>query len=234
MSWVIKKTVNFLSSLILTKSFKKGGVRAVYGASFSIQEAKTMGIIGASGSGKSTLLKLVMRLLSADSGEIYFEGKRIDLLSERQLKDFRKKTQIIFQDPYLSLDPRMKVNDILKEPFLISGEKRENGVREKILSLLDSVKLDARFLPRYPHELSGGECQRVAIARALSLGPRLLLCDEAVSSLDVVTKIQVLNLLLTLQKERGISLLFVSHDERAVRHMSDEVWSMKDGVLSRL
>ena len=218
----------------LTKSFKKGGVQAVREASFSIGETRTMGIIGASGSGKSTLLKLVMKLLAVDSGEIYFEGKRIDILTERQLKDFRGKAQIIFQDPYLSLDPRMKITDILKEPFLISGEKRQDFIREKISSLLDSVKLSGRFLPRYPHELSGGECQRVAIARALSLEPRLLLCDEAVSSLDVVTKIQVLNLLLTLQKERGISLLFVSHDERAVRHMSDEVWSMKEGVLSRL
>ena len=217
----------------LNKTFKKGGVRAVCGASFSLGEGKTLGIIGASGSGKSTLLKLLLRFLPADTGEIYFNEKRIDHLPERSLKDFRRNTQIIFQDPYLSLDPRMKILDILKEPFLISGEKSKNLIQEKIVSLLISVGLSGHFLSRYPHELSGGECQRVAIARAISLSPKLLLCDEAVSSLDVVTKIQVLNLLLSLQKERLLALIFVSHDERAVRHMSDEVWVMKDGVLSR-
>lgn len=214
----------------LTKSFKKGGVKAVSSASFSLEAGKTLGIIGASGCGKSTLLKIILRLLPSDSGEIYFEDKRIDGLPEKKLKDFRQKTQIIFQDPYLSLDPRMKVADILKEPFFISKEKKE-GLDERIKALLDSVGLPVRFLTRYPHELSGGECQRVAIARAVSRGPRLLLCDEAVSSLDVVNKIQILNLLLTFQKEKGTSLLFVSHDERAVRHMSDEVRVMSDGML---
>ena len=218
----------------LNKVFTKNGVKAVKGASFSLEKGKTLGIIGASGSGKSTLLKLVMKLVPIDSGEIYFEGNRIDHLPEKKLKDFRRKAQIIFQDPYLSLDPRMKVRDILREPFLISGRKEKAEIDEQIKILLDSVSLSQNFLLRYPHELSGGECQRVAIARAISLGPRLLLCDEAVSSLDVVTKIQILNLLLRLQKEQGISLLFVSHDQRAVRHMSDEVCAMKDGVLSRL
>ncbi len=217
----------------LAKSFKKGGVKALEEASFSLVSGRTLGIIGASGSGKSTLLKIILRLVPADSGEIYFEEKRIDNLSEKKLRDFRKKTQIIFQDPYLSLDPRMKVAQLLREPFMISGEdKKTQSVDEKIRALLDAVGLAERFLARFPHELSGGECQRVAIARSISLGPRLLLCDEAVSSLDAVTKIQILNLLLTLQKERAISLLFVSHDERAVRHMSDEVRVMKDGILS--
>ena len=216
----------------LTKSFKKGGVRAVQGATFSLEAGKTLGIIGASGSGKSTLLKLILKLEKLDQGEIYFEEKRIDCLPEKKLKDFRRKTQIIFQDPYLSLDPRMKVVDILKEPYLITGEKDRLLMDKKINGLLDSVGLSPHFLLRYPHELSGGECQRIAVARAISLGPSLLLCDEAVSSLDLMTKIQILNLLLTLQKERGISFLFVSHDERAVRHMSDEVWVMKEGVLS--
>ncbi len=215
----------------LVKSFKKGGVKAVSDASFSLEAGKTLGIIGASGCGKSTLLKIILRLLASDSGEIYFEDKRIDGLPEKKLKHFRQKTQIIFQDPYLSLDPRMKVAAILQEPFLISGEKNKELINKKIETLLGSVSLPARFLTRYPHELSGGECQRVAIARAVSLGPRLLLCDEAVSSLDVVNKIQILNLLLTFQKERGMSLLFVSHDERAVRHMSDQVRVMADGVL---
>ncbi len=216
----------------LSKQFKKGQVQAVRDASFALPAGKTLGIIGASGSGKSTLLKLTLRLLPCDSGEIYFDQKRIDRLPERELKDFRRRTQMIFQDPYQSLDPRMKISGILAEPFLIAGEKRKSFITEKIKNLLSSVNLSEKFLLRYPHELSGGECQRVAIARAVSLEPALLLCDEAVSSLDVVTKIQILNLLLSLQKERGISLLFVSHDERAVRHMSDEVRVMKEGILS--
>jgi len=215
----------------LTKTFKKNGVKAVREASFCVEEGKTLGIIGASGSGKSTLLKLILRLMRADQGEIYFEGERIDRLPEKKLKGFRSKSQIIFQDPYLSLDPRMKVAEILREPFLISGEKDANFIREKINSLLISVGLSVIFLARYPHELSGGECQRIAVARAISLNPKLLLCDEAVSSLDVVTKIQILNLLLALQKRLHLSLIFVSHDQRAVRHMSDEVRMMKDGHL---
>ena len=217
----------------LAKTFKPGGVKAVCEASFALEEGKTLGIIGASGSGKSTLLKLLLKLELADRGEIYFQGRRIDHLPEKNLKDFRRKTQIIFQDPYLSLDPRMKVSDSLSEPFLITGEKRSPRLRDKITGLLASVGLAEYFLARYPHELSGGECQRVAIARAISLEPRLLLCDEPVSSLDALTKIQILNLLLGLQKERGIGFIFVSHDRRAVRHMSDQVQVMVDGVLAR-
>ncbi len=216
----------------LTKYFKKDRVKAVDGVSLALAEGKTLGIIGASGSGKSTLLKLLVRLSPADGGEIYFEGQRVDRLPERRLKDFRKKVQIIFQNPAGSLDPRMKVESILSEPYRISGKKGKDEVRARIRESLAGVGLSDRFLGRYPHELSGGECQRVAIARALSLEPKLLLCDEAVSSLDVVTKIQILNLLVRLQKERGISLIFVSHDERAVRHMSDEVRVMKEGKLS--
>ena len=216
----------------LTKSFNHGAVKAVREASFFVEEGKTLGIVGASGSGKSTLLKLIMMLERADGGELFFEGKRIDRLREKDLKGFRRKTQMVFQDPCLSLDPRMKVSAVLREPFLIAGEKEDGRIDEKISGLLASVGLSGRFLPRRPHELSGGECQRIAIARALSLEPRLLLCDEAVSSLDVVAKIQILNLLLSLQKERRLALIFVSHDERAVRHMSDEVLVMKEGTLS--
>lgn len=214
----------------ISKSFKKGGVKAVSGASFSMEAGKTLGVVGASGCGKSTLLKLILRLLACDEGVIYFEGTRIDFLPENKLKDFRKKVQIVFQDPILSLDPRMKIVDSLREPFVLFGEPK-NSADQKIKELLDSVGLSERFLKRYPHELSGGECQRVAIARALSQKPKLLLCDEVVSSLDAVTKIQVLNLFLKLQKEQGLSLLFVSHDRRVVDHMSHEILVMKEGVL---
>ncbi len=216
----------------LAKSYRRGTVQALKEASFTLEEGKTLGIIGASGSGKSTLLRLLLRLEKADAGEILFEGARIDQAGEKALKIFRRQAQIIFQDPYLSLDPRMTVARILAEPYEIAGEGDRKRIREKSIELLGSAGLTDAFLTRYPHEISGGECQRVAIARALSLRPKLLLCDEAVSSLDAVTKIQILNLFLRLQKERGISLLFVSHDQKAVRHMSDEVRVMRDGRLS--
>lgn len=216
----------------LAKSYRRGAVKALQEASFSLEEKKTLGVIGASGSGKSTLLRILLRLEAPDAGEIRFEGTRIDRLPEKELRVFRRQAQIVFQDPYLSLDPRMKISATLAEPYLIAGEKAGVRIREKSEELLEAVGLSGAFMARYPHELSGGECQRVAIARAISMRPKLLLCDEAVSALDAVTKIQVLNLLLRLQKERGIGLVFVSHDERAVRHMSDEVRRMQGGRLS--
>ncbi len=219
----------FLEAKNLRKSFGDGRVRAVDGVSFSLGKGRTLGVMGESGSGKSTLAKLVLRLLPLDSGEIFFEGQRIDSLKEKGLKYFRKKVQVVFQDPYLSLDPRMTVREILAEPFLINGQRGRNSLNKKVSGLLTSVELPEAFVSRLPHELSGGECQRVAIARAISTDPELIICDEAVSALDLLVQAQILNLLLKLQNETGMSYIFISHDLRVVRHMSDEILVMKDG-----
>lgn len=196
----------------LRKYFKNGRVKAVDDVSFSIEKGRTLGVVGESGCGKSTLAKLVVELLEPDSGEILWEGKT---------------RQIIFQQPFLSLDPRMTVSDILKEPFLIHSVKNKVFLERKVIELLGLVDLNPSFLNRLPRFLSGGECQRVAIARALAVEPELLVCDEAVSSLDVISQIQILNLLLRLQREKGMAYLFISHDPKVVRHMSDEILVMK-------
>lgn len=213
----------------LTKRFQSRHVIAVDDVSFALQKGETLGIVGESGSGKSTLAKLVLRLLSPDAGEIFFNGVSLSHLEGEGLRKFRKKAQIIFQHPAQSLDPRMKVAGILREPFLIHGLGEEALIRSRINEWLDRVELGERFLPRYPHELSGGECQRVAIARAMVLEPELLVCDEPVSALDWLVQAQLLNLLLRLQREKNSSLIFISHDLRVVRHMSDEILVMKEG-----
>jgi len=218
----------------LTKSFKKGRVKAVRGVSFSLEKGCTLGVVGESGSGKSTLVKILMRLLDADKGEIYFKGVEIGRLKGNSLQEFRKKAQIIFQNPYLSLDPRMTVEEILREPFLLSGKKDKHFLEEKVLALLSQVELAPSVAQRFSRELSGGECQRIAIARAISRDPELLVCDEPVSSLDNLVQAQTLNLLLKLQKEKGVSFIFVTHNLRVARHMSDEVMVMKEGEVCEM
>lgn len=213
----------------LKKTFKAGGTLAVDDVSFGLEKGRTLGIVGESGSGKSTLLKLVLGLLDADQGRITFEGNPVDRADRRQMRDLRRKVGLIFQNPTLSLDPRMRIYDTLREPLIIGGEKNESLIQTRLKELIHSVELPSHFLSRYPHQLSGGECQRVAVARAVSMDPVLLLCDEPVSALDRVTQIQILNLLLKLQQERGVSCLFVSHDLGVVRHMSDEILVLKDG-----
>jgi ABC-type glutathione transport system ATPase component len=215
----------------LKKFFPRTGVTAVDNVSFSLSKGKTLGIVGESGCGKSTLAKLVLFLLRADGGDIRFEGQSVAVFSPEAMSRFREKTQIIFQEPVLSLDPRFSVRDVLEEPFLIRKMSDRDFLNQKVAQLLRSVDLPLDFVRRRPRELSGGECQRVAIARALSLEPELLVCDEPVASLDTLTRVQVLNLLLKIQKERGTAILFISHDLRAVRHMSDEVLQMKEGRI---
>ncbi len=215
----------------LKKSFPERRVEAVRGVSFSIARGQTLGLIGESGSGKSTLAKLALGLLEPDAGSIFFEGVSFKNFRKEDLRNFRKKVQAVFQHPALSLDPRMRVRDILREPYWVRGERGGYGMDRKLRDLLNLVELHGRFLDRFPRQLSGGECQRVAIARALSTSPELIVCDEAVSSLDLITRAGILNLLLKLQKEKSVSYLFISHDHTVARHMSDQILVMKEGKI---
>lgn len=204
---------------------------AVDGASLHISGGETVGIVGESGSGKSTLARLLMLLERPDKGEIWFEGKSATKLGGTEKKRFRRNVQIVFQDPLASLNPRQKVKDILSEPFEIHADLMPKHLDKEIGELLERVGLKPQMKDRRPRELSGGERQRVSIARAIALKPRLVICDEAVSSLDVLVQAQILNLLLRLQKELGIAYFFISHDLRIVRHMSDRVAVMQNGRI---
>lgn len=205
-------------------------LKAVEDVSLSIDAGETVGILGESGSGKSTLAKLLLGLLPPDGGEIFFEGRSLKGFGSEDWKKFRRKVQVVFQQPALSLNPKMTVRQILSEPFLVHREAGVEATEKKLEGLLRSVELSPEFLWKFPRQMSGGECQRVAIARALSLDPQLIVCDEPVSSLDLIVQTQVLNLFLKLQKEKNISYIFISHDLRVVRHMSDRVLVMKDGL----
>ena len=212
-----------------------GHVRAVDQVSFSIDRGRTLGLVGESGSGKTTLGRCVLRAIDLTAGEIIFHhnGESTDLaqLSRRDLRDFRKHLQMIFQDPYSSLDPRKTVFDIVSEPLRInkiaSGKALENRVRKA----LELVGLDVRYMKRYPHAFSGGQRQRIGIARALSINPQLIICDEAVSALDVSVQAQILNLLKDLQDELDLTYLFIAHDLSVVEHVSDDVAVMYVGKL---
>ena len=199
----------------IRKSF--GSLKVLKDISFSMNKGEILGLLGESGCGKSTLMKILMGLLRADGGLISFGAG----LSK----------QMIFQNPYGSLDPRLRVAEILKEPYQLRGEKNAKKLTDKIARSLSDVDLPAKFVSRLPHELSGGECQRVAIARALSTSPQLLVCDEPVSSLDLLTQARMLNLFLRLTKEKGLAMLFVTHDRKIARHLCDRVFEMKDGRL---
>jgi peptide/nickel transport system ATP-binding protein len=214
----------------LAKNFQK--FRAVKGASFRIAKGKTVGVVGESGSGKTTLALLLMRLHEASGGEVRFDGTDLLKLDGRAAMPYKRRIQIVFQNPYASLNPRFTVGQILAEPMLIhrigagSAERRARS-----LELLAQVGLPAEALDKYPHEFSGGQRQRIAIARVLTLRPELLILDESVSALDVSVQAQLLNLLQDLQDEYGMSYLFISHDLAVVRYMSDEVLVMKDGEI---
>jgi len=206
-------------------------VHAVDGVSFDIARGKTMGLVGESGCGKSTLGRLVVRLDRSTSGSVVYDGKDFLNSNGRDLRQLRRDIQIIFQDPYASLNPRMTVQQILAEPFeihgLVYGQERLRRIRE----LLDAVGLPSYYAQRYPHEFSGGQRQRIGIARALALNPKLIVCDEPVSALDVSIQAQVLNLLKKLQRDMGISYLFIAHGLAAVKHISDDVGVMYLGKL---
>ncbi|HTO21614.1 MAG TPA: ATP-binding cassette domain-containing protein [Spirochaetia bacterium] len=209
-------------------------VHALTGVSLSISRNETLGIVGETGSGKSTLCFCLVRLYRPTGGHIFLEGRDITRLPERGLTRLRRTAQVIFQDPADSLNPRLPVGTIIEEPLVIQSDLSAAARRERIRGLLDTVGLPRSAGERYPHEFSGGQRQRVAIARALALRPSLLVCDEPVSALDVSIQAQILNLLLELQKEYGLSIVFVSHDLSVVRHMSDRVAVMHQGSVVEL
>jgi oligopeptide transport system ATP-binding protein len=226
----------------VTKYFEVGGgfmrkaalLKAVDGVSFSIQEGETFGLVGESGCGKTTLSQTVVRLLEPTSGRIVLEGRDISHLSSGKLKPFRRQMQMIFQDPFSSLDPRMTVNSIIDEPLRNFGVGSGKERNERVQELLKRVGLNAYFANRYPHEFSGGQRQRIGIARALALQPKLILCDEPVSALDVSIQAQVLNLLRDLQDEFGLTYLFIAHNLAVVAHVSDRIGVMYLGKLVEL
>ena len=206
-------------------------VQAVNGVSFSVDAGKTLALVGESGCGKSTVSRLVLRLIEPDAGRIRFEGRDLLALDANQLRAFRRDAQIIFQDPYASLNPRMTVSQILTEPLglhdLVPAARR----RERVEELLRLVGLEPRFARRYPHEFSGGQRQRIAIARALAVEPKLIICDEPVSALDVSIRSQILNLLRDLQNRLGLAYIFVSHDLAVVKHIADRIAVMNLGAI---
>ncbi len=206
-------------------------VKAVDGVSFSIQEGGVFALVGESGSGKSTVARLILRLLSPTSGRLLFKGRNIPDLGGNSLQEFRKSVQIIFQDPFASLNPRMTVHDTVAEPLKIHKLARAHELRDMVVSILESVGLQPDILTRYPHEFSGGQRQRICIARALAVSPEVLIADEPLSALDVSIQAQILNILQQLQQRSHISFLFISHDLRVVRYFSDEVAVMYLGKI---
>ncbi len=208
-----------------------GAVRAVDEVSFAIRSGETLGLVGESGCGKSTVGRLILRLIEPTAGRILFAGTDIAQLSPRDLLAVRRSMQIVFQDPYSSLNPRMTVEEIVLEPLYIQGERPGPEMRRRAEKLLETVGLPKRAIARYPHEFSGGQRQRIGIARAIAPQPKFIVCDEAVSALDVSIQAQIVNLLQDLQQEFGLSYLFIAHDLAVVKHISDRVAVMYLGKV---
>jgi oligopeptide/dipeptide ABC transporter ATP-binding protein len=233
----VSSTENLLELEGLTKRFAvsqgvfargKAQVHAVEGVSLTVRRGETLGIVGESGCGKSTTARLMLRLLDPTSGTIRFDGHDISKMSQRALRPLRREMQMIFQDPYASLNPRKTVGQIIGAPFAIHGVK---GARTRVQELLETVGLSPEHYNRYPHEFSGGQRQRIGVARALALSPKLIVCDEPVSALDVSIQAQVLNLLRSLQKEFNLTYVFISHDLSVIRQIADRIAVMYLGKV---
>lgn len=219
-----------MSTLLETKHLKKyfntprGLLHAVDDVNLTLRAGETLGVVGESGCGKSTLGRTVLRLLESTSGEILFEGEDVAKMNRKELVHFRNQAQIIFQDPYASLNPRMTVFEIIAEPLIAGGiYKHSADVEKAVFKMMDTVGLAARLVNTYPHELDGGRRQRIGIGRALVLEPKFVVCDEPVSALDVSIQAQILNLLMDLQQEKGLTYMFITHDLSVVKHISDEI-----------
>jgi oligopeptide/dipeptide ABC transporter ATP-binding protein len=210
---------------------KQEWLKAVDGVNFSIKNGAVFALVGESGSGKSTVARLVLRLIQPTSGQILFRGGEVQMFRGESLREFRKSVQIIFQDPFASLNPRMTVFDAISEPLKIHKLCKKAELRDKVVNLLNSVGLQAEVLHHYPHEFSGGQRQRICIARALAVSPEVLVADEPLSALDVSIQAQILNILQDLQRQSHISFLFISHDLRVVQYFSDEVAVMYLGKI---
>ena len=230
-----------MSHLLEVKNLKKyfktanGALHAVDDVTFTLDENETLGVVGESGCGKSTLGRTVLGLHEATDGEIWFDGKNITNVSKSDFHELRKEMQIIFQDPYASLNPRMTVGDTIAEPLQIYGMFSEGNDRDvRVKELMDLVGLDQRFINSYPHELDGGRRQRIGIARALALEPRFIVCDEPVSALDVSIQAQILNLMQDLQEKQNLSYLFITHNLSVVKHISDKIMVMYLGQMVEL
>ncbi len=230
-----------MSHLLEVKNLKKyfktanGALHAVDDVTFTLDENETLGVVGESGCGKSTLGRTVLGLHDATEGEIWFDGENITNVSKAKFHELRKEMQIIFQDPYASLNPRMTVGDTIAEPLQIYGMFTEGNDRDvRVKELMDLVGLDQRFINSYPHELDGGRRQRIGIARALALEPRFIVCDEPVSALDVSIQAQILNLMQDLQEKQNLSYLFITHNLSVVKHISDKIMVMYLGQMVEL
>lgn len=209
----------------------KGCIRAVDGVSFSIKHNSVFAIVGESGSGKSTVANLILRLVEPTDGKIFFKDRDVFSMTARELKQYRRAMQIIFQDPFASLNPRMRIIDILAEPMRIHRVTEREKIKDRIIQLIERVGISSNALTKYPHEFSGGQRQRIAIARALTLSPQLIIADEPLSALDVSIQAQILNLFQAIKEEGNISFLFISHDLKIVRYFSDEVAVMYLGKI---
>ncbi|MGO1819889.1 MAG: ABC transporter ATP-binding protein [Senegalia sp. (in: firmicutes)] len=221
----------------LKKHFKVGRnqiLKAVDGISFDIKEGETLGLVGESGCGKSTTGRAIIRLYEATDGEVIFDGTNLHKLSKKEMKEYAKEAQMIFQDPYASLNPRMTVGDIIGEGMDIHGIRKGKERMARIYELLETVGLNREHASRFPHEFSGGQRQRIGIARALSVEPKFIVCDEPISALDVSIQAQVVNLLEDLQEEMGLTYLFIAHDLSMVKHISDRIAVMYLGAIMEL